>query len=391
VDEELFRPVLDKPVTPGTFPRATTKYGELNKQHADLLAQWINSAVDRGLAGVKCPRCHRRAEKTDNCTHLPCENVGGEKGCGTVFCYCCGGELFTDPQRYAEAIQTKPETVAMMSKYVNGRFMGYSTLREFAQIFPMITPPGDDSLLTGEEKGTIPLNLHNGENFEFSSLFQPENPLPCGRCPQFLHELCEVYKFFSDLKEVPDSGEVREKLATERWIELRVLFHLSRAIQAVGNNELCSDFILHSPRFKHHSLDFIVRWVKGGMKTVCAMQNYSHLVPLPDPSSASPSRRGEGRVRMRRGAVVPLDQKFGRLSEMQARDYLDIIQGKIRDHYHWHRWHLTKGKYVPSVVRNAYLFSLETLYSSGPDREEDENEHSDIVFMAIISALLSRH
>jgi len=133
-------------------------------QHRQARKRALLKALQRAHVGGVCPTCQRPGVvKDDKCTHMVCDTIGSHKGCGTHWCFGCGGILARTGAEYLQLLND-PKTrsrVALMSPLPG-------------------CPP-----ITGQEAFLVPL-MHNQQ---WPQYFHPLRPVPQGRCPMTFAEL----------------------------------------------------------------------------------------------------------------------------------------------------------------------------------------------------------
>ena len=279
----------------------TIRLCDLSRLQRDNLIGSINEVVRKTVGGVQCPKCHRSVTKDDKCTHMTCSTVGKDQGCGTQFCFCCGGILAANGPEYVKLLQD-PDTkdkVALMSKEFTSTYgpRNCRTLDMYVSEMPLSQikiSPKDPWLYAGNEI-LLPKISHNDG---YGEVFNADRPRPSGRCPLFLGAIDDAmgYAFYpwflpeEDFKEMTGSNKhlptrtaprPNDTWYLERWTELKMLRALYDWMGQYSNPTLFQE-ALASPQCVASSWPYIQSWAKNGFPVPTASKRYKHIVESTD-------------------------------------------------------------------------------------------------------------
>ncbi len=241
---------------------------------SEYLFQAINTIINDHLRGTKCPQCGRVASKGDACTQLRCETLGDSPGCGTFFCFCCGGQLARNIDEYVRLLK-HPEQ--------------HTLLALAAGPVTKLTNTETHGLPRENDPSSYSSVMHN---FGFELTFHPDVALPCGRCPNVLSALYRSFPWFTPSTDVPVAE--REFWVLERWSQLQVLKALYRWFLTHHISVKLAEQLLSAPQAISCKMPFVLSWVRapvinvaffhgssrGFLKPSCLL-HYDRLNPMP--------------------------------------------------------------------------------------------------------------
>lgn len=245
----------------GPLDTAATFSALTASQQASVLRA-INDVVRAGLGGVRCPTCRRPACKDEGCTHVTCDPSSG--GCGTDFCYCCGGLLARSGAQYMRLLR-EPATAERLA-------LLYSA--------PPALPPSGREIY-------LPKVLHNDA---WQRYFHPDAATPAGRCPSSMAALYQRHPWFTPRHDTtaPSSSLHREIWCLERWTELKLLRALHQFFAIHGAHGRLVVEVVHHPGADTRDMPFVTRWAAAlrGCVTANAQPSadlfYHEVVPAVD-------------------------------------------------------------------------------------------------------------
>lgn len=250
-----------------------TNYGPVDQPFDQLQPHQRQAVYDsvahtlrQNLFGAPCPKCSRPGTlKDDGCTHMKCETVGDSKGCGTSWCYICGGRFAPTGQEYNEWMENphlRPQVARMHRKD--------EKKKEDASC-PNIFPLATDAFL-----------LSQWHNVDWGFLFDLDCPTPSGRCPMYIHDLRTIGVTVLSRILHPNYEWLCATDTLDRedlWLYHRTLWALWCLKSNVLTQEKISMALLHPNETIHALLEnsvfgkAIQRWAQAGVPKPASAEN----------------------------------------------------------------------------------------------------------------------